>query len=185
MSSPQGQDSEKIFQGIETRVGFDFLEKIVIALSKDNSRKVSAESVAKEWNTRVDGMLESATTDTERARIRAEYGYVGTPPQHSRPWALLRGLCILYTSTLNLGPTSLEYLLWRISTQLPPRGVDLHCMARAGRHAGREAARRAALHAARANRARRREGNGAHGPVLVDQCAADPRRRTTTGFTHA
>lgn len=85
MPSPQGQDPDKIFQGIETRVGFDFLEEIVIALSKDNSRKVSAESVAKEWNMRVDGMLKSATTDTERARIRAEYGYVGTPPRHSRP----------------------------------------------------------------------------------------------------
>jgi hypothetical protein len=68
MPSPQGQDPEKIFQGIETWVGFNFLEGLVIALSKDNSRKVSAESVAKEWNTRVDCMLESATTDTERAR---------------------------------------------------------------------------------------------------------------------
>ena len=67
-----------MFCGIKTRKGFELYEQIIKALSNGNKRKVSAESLAREWNLKVRAMIDGASNASHAATIRREFGYIST-----------------------------------------------------------------------------------------------------------
>ena len=89
----QGQDPDKIFRGIDTRAGIDLYHQVLVDLSKNNTRKVSALRISQEWNGRVEALLLAATTDDERQQIRDDYGFVGEKDvkRHEKRLAMRQG----------------------------------------------------------------------------------------------
>jgi hypothetical protein len=77
LNNLQGQDEDTVFQGIQTKKGFELYHAITIELSKDNSRKVSAASVATRWNEIVNKKLDAPNlTAAAKSRLKQEYGFI-------------------------------------------------------------------------------------------------------------
>lgn len=73
----QGQDETKIFSGVVTRKGYDLYLKILQTMSHGNKHKVSAKSLATEWNHQVDVMLSECASESQRKDVKTQYGYLG------------------------------------------------------------------------------------------------------------
>jgi hypothetical protein len=125
LNALQGQDTEKVYTGIRTRVGYAMYLEILESLSHSNQRKVTMAAIATEWNHRVSERVSAATSAKERDEIEWELGYKGLKDVRDHHDRLdLRMVQVAQAGTMKVPLTELYSDLKALRPDVPERLKD-------------------------------------------------------------